>query len=627
MTIQISEESYFENDVANGRKIVTSSSAFGILRQQLVRNIGITRMKDFLFHYGWEMGVNDAKEAKKKESSVEALVKKGPLLHIANGHITGMKHDCDVEYDENNHLSSVYGRGVWINSYEAAEHVKRIGLSETPVCHTLIGYASGYMSTVFGEPLFAREIECVGKGDSVCRWEVKTQKQWENEKQDQPYFYNEIPIVEELEVTYEQLLDQQKFVTKLSSFQTKLAEEIANGSDLQSITDMVFSIGRIPIIISDTGHRTLSYSGLSEEKYTDLKEDMNRFFKESRGSNDVFKIKENQISAFRRKVLKTEQQERLITPILVQKEVIGFCSFIYENSAEHNYEEDFLFLDRFSNAVSIVLLNEKTKFESFERMKGNFLEQILDAKLQPAEMIKRGRYTGIDLTKRYYITVMEYKKFDRSLQEEFLLHEQIFETTFWYFNEKKYNLLIGNRDGNMVLFISEETFNDMIINDLIKDFQQFISNKYPQGEFKFGISNVGEGIENAPKCYEEAMIALRLTLKKGIVPFQSLGIIGVLIDTKNIKGIKMIAEQELGPLYHTEDAKIHELLKTLYFFLLNGGKLEQTMSDLALSMSGLRHRIVKIESMLNKDLRDPNETHQLLLIIKSLIALGDLNID
>ncbi len=94
-----------------------------------------------------------------------------------------------------------------------------------------------------------------------------------------------------------------------------------------------------------------------------------------------------------------------------------------------------------------------------------------------------------------------------------------------------------------------------------------------------------------------------------------------------MSGIKMIAEQELGPLYNTSDLKTVELLKTLYIFLLNGGKLEQTMIDLALSMSGLRHRIKKIESLLEKDLRDPNETHQLILIIKSLIAIGELNID
>ena len=72
-----------------------------------------------------------------------------------------------------------------------------------------------------------------------------------------------------------------------------------------------------------------------------------------------------------------------------------------------------------------------------------------------------------------------------------------------------------------------------------------------------------------------------------------------------MSGIKMIAKEELGLLYNMEDPKAIELLKTLYIYLLNGGKLEQTMSDLALSMSGLRHRIKRIESLLEKDLRDP----------------------
>ena len=123
------------------------------------------------------------------------------------------------------------------------------------------------------------------------------------------------------------------------------------------------------------------------------------------------------------------------------------------------------------------------------------------------------------------------------------------------------------------------------------------------------------------------MIALRLAIRKSIVSFDSLGIVGVLINSKNISGIQMIAKKELGSLYNTGDSRDMELLKTLYIYLSNGGKLEQTMSDLALSMSGLRHRIKRIESLLEKDLRDPDEMHQLLLIIKSLIALGELDIE
>jgi len=207
MTVKISEESYSHDHVTADRKIITSASVFGILREQLVKNIGIKRIKGFLFHYGWEMGVKVAKESLRTESSLENLIKFGPILHIQNGHISGIKHDCTYELMENKQIQSFYSSGTWYDSYEAEEHLKRLGQSTGPVCHTLIGFASGFMSTVFEEPLLAKEIACVGRGDSECRWVMKPKKEWEKEPQEEDRldFYNETPIVKELELTYDQL--------------------------------------------------------------------------------------------------------------------------------------------------------------------------------------------------------------------------------------------------------------------------------------------------------------------------------------------------------------------------------------------------------------------------------------
>ncbi len=98
------------------------------------------------------------------------------------------------------------------------------------------------------------------------------------------------------------------------------------------------------------------------------------------------------------------------------------------------------------------------------------------------------------------------------------------------------------------------------------------------------------------------------------------------MDHNNLEMIKAIAKKELKSLYNTDQQKSVELLKTLYVFLSNGGNLEQTKSDLVLSMSGLRHRIQKIESILQKDLRNPEETYELLLIIKALIISDELHL-
>ena len=621
MKIHTRDEGYNHEIEVEDRQMVLSSAALGILRQQLARNIGIKRIKGFLIRFGWEMGVNDAKQALKTDISLETLIKQGPIAHMNHGHIRGFVRENTVEFDKNHNIVSLLGKGTWIDSYEAVEHVKRLGISDTQVCHTLIGYTSGFMSTICGQTVLAKEITCVGKGDSECSWITKTQKEWEGDMEEELHFYYETPIMEELEYTYEQLLEQQKFVTQLSNFQKKLTEEISNGSNLETITNLVYTHTRIPILIEDIDFRTVTYAGLSEEEdYLDLKADMDQYIQER---------KDKHLLPFKKKTIKTTIQERLISPILVQKKVLGYCSFIYNNMKNDKPEEDFLLLDRLANAVSLILLNEKTKFESFERMKGNFLEQILQEQLSAHEIIKRGKYASLDLEQPYYVVVMEYKKTEissLSIEDEFYLQEQILESIFQYFNVEKQQILIGQREGKLIFLIlkNDKKFS---INAVMKDFHDHVLRKFPRGEFKLGISNEGDDIQHASTYYEEAMIALRLAIRKSIVSFDSLGIVGVLINSRNISGIQMIAKKELGSLYNTGDSRDAELLKTLYIYLSNGGKLEQTMSDLSLSMSGLRHRIKRIESLLEKDLRDPDEMHQLLLIIKSLIALGELDIE
>jgi DNA-binding PucR family transcriptional regulator len=153
-----------------------------------------------------------------------------------------------------------------------------------------------------------------------------------------------------------------------------------------------------------------------------------------------------------------------------------------------------------------------------------------------------------------------------------------------------------------------------------------IETTHPYYKYKIGISDKSEDIEHVLDNLDESFITLRMSTEKKIIHFKDLGIVGILINSKNVSGIKKIAKQELGPIYLLSEVKMKELLKTLYVFLANGGKLQQTMDDLSLSMSGLMYRINKIEKLIKKDLRDSSQSYQLLLILDSLLALGELEI-
>ena len=87
-----------------------------------------------------------------------------------------------------------------------------------------------------------------------------------------------------------------------------------------------------------------------------------------------------------------------------------------------------------------------------------------------------------------------------------------------------------------------------------------------------GISDESDDIANVSEYMDECLISLRMSTDNKIIRFSELGIVGVLINSKNINGIKKIAKHELGPLYNGSDEKTKELIKTLYVFLDKWGE-------------------------------------------------------
>ena len=300
--------------------------------------------------------------------------------------------------------------------------------------------------------------------------------------------------------------------------------------------------------------------------------------------NNIYKDLKGKPIPISKKVIETEKQIRLLAPILVHKELMGWCSFIYERGKPS--EDDYLFIDRLASTVSLLLLNEKTKFETFERMKGNFFEQILTKDIPKEELFKRGLYAGVDMTQPYYIAAVETISKNQSIEEGFISQEKIFESTFRYFKEQRKNILVSRRESKLTLYIAQE-YVETTIESMLEVFDAFLNKEFPQYQFKIGISNQCTDITNAVNGYEEAMVALKLALKKAVVSYRTLGVLGVLINHEKIAAITAIAKQELGELSDMENPRSIDLLKTLYSFLINGGNLEQTKSDLALSMSGI----------------------------------------
>ena len=168
--------------------------------------------------------------------------------------------------------------------------------------------------------------------------------------------YEESNIIDELNYTYEQLLEQRDYIDKVSKFHKQLTDSISNGSNLQDIADLTYKLLGIPISIEDLSFQKIAYSGLEEDEYTWLNNDLKEnLFKQKRRNHSSMPIFHQTTR------VKTALQTSLITPIIVQRKIIGYCTFLNIAAGKEKEDKHIMFLERAANAASLYLLNEKNE--------------------------------------------------------------------------------------------------------------------------------------------------------------------------------------------------------------------------------------------------------------------------
>ena len=590
------------------RVIITSSSIFGTLRKELVENIGHERTKGFLLRYGWNLGANDARKALKQEKTeLEGLLRQGPVFHAMQGYTKAVTTNLKVERDRNGNVKSVQVKGIWINSYEADAYKEQTGYSNEPVCHTLIGYASGFYSTICGQKIIFREVACKSSGVDVCHYEGKSYHLWEEEIQKEAAIYHSETIVQELEDTYEKLVRERNHLSKVMKLHTSLTEELVNGHTLQSVADIGYQITGLPILIENRQTDEIYCAGFPSYQIKMVKE----LFKHAVSKGSLESL------AFGGEVYKL-----ISAPIMLKRKIYGICAFVYPAAEERDWELDKSVIARVSTVSSIYILNEKASYESLERVRGLFLDQILNKNFSSGkEIVEKSHYYKVKLGSIFTMVVIKFESKNR--ENDYFALENVMEAIYLFLRKERRSILAAHRNGHIVLMIMESKSHLM---NLLERCLSFLKQVHPEYAYSIGYSSESTIMEDAHHYYEEALTAIRMNQDVGIHSFQDIDLMGILIHTGTSDLLLNRAKKLLSPLLG-ENLKKKELLKTLYTFLLCGGNLEKIMDELALSMSGLRYRLRKIEELLQCDLRNPRTAFQLYASIEALMNVKVISIE
>ncbi len=167
------------------RMLLIHGSAMGHLRRELIDTLGVERARGLLTRAGYVSGARDAQLVRERwpTGDAAAVFMAGTRLHALEGAVKVSPVSFDFDIDR----GTYEGEFLWEHSSEDDEHIAAFGIGTEPACWSQIGYATGYVTSLFGQLVVFREIECRSSGAQVCRVVGRNAAAWGDVSDDLRY--------------------------------------------------------------------------------------------------------------------------------------------------------------------------------------------------------------------------------------------------------------------------------------------------------------------------------------------------------------------------------------------------------------------------------------------------------
>lgn len=167
------------------RVLIFDALALGLLREELIETLGHNATRGIMTRFGYAHGWRTAEMLRHDYPELFKDSWTGPKLHALHGLVTP-----ETNVRLNGEDGELLIEGTWRDSYEVDQYRLQYGEASEPVCWTLTGFASGYVSHRTGREVYFLETACCGLGDSVCRVEGRYKENWGKEVSSQLAYYH-----------------------------------------------------------------------------------------------------------------------------------------------------------------------------------------------------------------------------------------------------------------------------------------------------------------------------------------------------------------------------------------------------------------------------------------------------
>ena len=254
---------------AGERALLLDALALGLLRKLLIETLGEAGARGVLTRFGFAHGWRTAEAMRTAFpwDDEDEWRHAGGRLHTLQGLVVAVAPEGDPAPGP-----KALGDSIWLDSYEAEQHLVHLGQAVHPVCWTLTGFASGYLSRVWGREVFALETRCRGKGDAVCRVVARPREEWGDQiAAELPYYAEDCLREAAGRLTSELRRVERKLRTRRQALGARTAKQVdpagmvIASEAMRRVVDLARRVGQVDSTVLVTGE-----SGVGKERVARL---------------------------------------------------------------------------------------------------------------------------------------------------------------------------------------------------------------------------------------------------------------------------------------------------------------------------------------------------------------------
>jgi len=292
------------------------------------------------------------------------------------------------------------------------------------------------------------------------------------------------------------------------------------------------------------------------------------------------------------------RQARMIYPITADGTLYGFLHIFDKNSPPLFSKDEHQIISNMVKALSIKALKDDAVSAAEERMLGQLYRRFFFQEYKGERVIKDiAVFLELDFSVPFWLLLSQI--------EGFVSNTETIKTLKCVFAENDINARVINCDKDgFLIFLPEERksyINSSIVTLAYLIVEQ-LKGHCPDAACYIGIGRKCETIWDQYKSYNEAKTALdyltEAKLSDNVLSFESLGIIGVISLSEDVRHMISFSERILNPLVEYDNEHPYaNLVQTLKEFMNNDCSIKNTASAMFVHVNTMRRRIEKIQEV------------------------------